>query len=135
MYEADADGKGLREEFVVSASEPPPSRGVPTTEELMAICRDFVQELKDGTPWVNQHISSRYVPMPPDPAAFSWWMAPVSFPFILQATSGQGLIFCRRCLQLIPIEEKEKAKLLPIRSPRLRLRLIVHWIEQLRSNW
>ncbi|KAI0719512.1 hypothetical protein C8T65DRAFT_635567 [Cerioporus squamosus] len=36
---------------------------------------------------------------------------------------------------LLPIDEHEKAKLLPIRSPRLRLRLVVHWIEQLNSQW
>jgi hypothetical protein len=29
----------------------------------------------------------------------------------------------------------EKAKLLPVKSPLLRLRLVVHWIEQLNSHW
>lgn len=37
--------------------------------------------------------------------------------------------------QVLPIDEHEKAKLLPIRSPRLRLRLVVHWIEQLNNTW
>jgi len=37
--------------------------------------------------------------------------------------------------QALPIEEADKAKLLPIKSPLLRLRLVVHWIEQLNSNW
>lgn len=50
--------------------------------------------------------------MPADPALFSFWVALV-----------------------LPIEEYEKAKLLPIRSPRLRLLLVVHWIEQLNNNW
>ncbi|KAF7355333.1 hypothetical protein MSAN_01449800 [Mycena sanguinolenta] len=36
---------------------------------------------------------------------------------------------------VLPIDEFEKAKLLPIRSARLRLRLVVHWIEQLSNNW
>jgi len=36
---------------------------------------------------------------------------------------------------VVPIDEHEKAKLLPIRSPRLRLRLVVHWIEQLEQHW
>jgi Lon protease-like protein len=40
-----------------------------------------------------------------------------------------------RRAQVLPIDEHEKAKLLPIRSPRLRLRMLVHWIEQLNSNW
>jgi Lon protease-like protein len=35
----------------------------------------------------------------------------------------------------MPIDEYEKARLLPIRSARLRLRLIAHWVEQLRSSW
>jgi hypothetical protein len=38
-------------------------------------------------------------------------------------------------LQALPIEDTEKAKLLPVKSPLLRLRLVVHWIEQLNSNW
>ena len=37
--------------------------------------------------------------------------------------------------QVVPIDEHEKAKLLPIRSSRLRLRLVVHWIEQLEQHW
>jgi hypothetical protein len=37
--------------------------------------------------------------------------------------------------QALPIEDTEKAKLLPVKSPLLRLRLVVHWIEQLNSNW
>jgi len=50
--------------------------------------------------------------MPNDPSSFSFWVALV-----------------------LPIDEHEKAKLLPIRSPKLRLRLVVHWIEQLNNNW
>lgn len=38
-------------------------------------------------------------------------------------------------LQVLPIEDTEKAKLLPVKSPLLRLRLVVHWIEQLNSHW
>ena len=37
--------------------------------------------------------------------------------------------------QALPIEETEKAKLLPVKSPLLRLRLVVHWIERLNSHW
>jgi Lon protease-like protein len=50
--------------------------------------------------------------MPEDPSSFSFWVAII-----------------------LPIDEHEKAKLLPIRSPMLRLRLVVHWIEQLNNNW
>lgn len=37
--------------------------------------------------------------------------------------------------QALPIEEAEKAKLLPVRSPLIRLKMVVHWIEQLNSHW
>jgi len=57
-------------------------------------------------------LNHTYGPMPSDMSSFTFWM---------------GLI--------LPIDELEKAKLLPIRSPRLRLRLLVHWIEQLNSQW
>lgn len=50
-----------------------------TNEELMAVCREFVEQLKEGTPWVRQHLVTNYVAMPEDPAEFSFWMAPVSF--------------------------------------------------------
>ncbi|KAH9853417.1 hypothetical protein C2E23DRAFT_821252 [Lenzites betulinus] len=93
----------------------PPSPQIPrppTNAELMAKCHAFIDQMREGTPWVVQHLNNNYVPMPDDPASFSFWMA-----------------------LLLPIDEHEKAKLLPIRSPRLRLRLVVHWIEQLNSNW
>ena len=53
-----------------------------------------------------------YGPMSADAVYFSFWMP-----------------------MLLPIDEYEKAKLLSIRSARLRLRLVVYWIEQLKSNW
>ncbi|CDO76271.1 hypothetical protein BN946_scf184470.g29 [Trametes cinnabarina] len=94
------------------ASPPSPGPRAPTNAELMARCHAFIDQMREGTPWVVQHLHNNYVPMPTDPASFSFWMA-----------------------LLLPIDEHEKAKLLPIRSPRLRLRLVVHWIEQLNSNW
>jgi len=33
------------------------------------------------------------------------------------------------------MDEYEKARLLPIRSARMRMRLVVYWIEQLSSQW
>ncbi|TFK55708.1 LON-domain-containing protein [Heliocybe sulcata] len=85
----------------------------PTNEELMAVCHGFLDQLRHGTaPWVVQRLNNTYGPMPTTASEFSFWMALV-----------------------LPIDEHEKAKLLPIRSPRLRLRLVVHWIEQLNSNW
>ena len=55
-------------------------RRPPSNEELMAICRNFLEELKEGTPWVGQHLNTNYVPMPEDAARFSFWIAPVSTP-------------------------------------------------------
>jgi Lon protease-like protein len=76
-------------------------------------CRIFLDHLQRGTaPWVAQRLRSTYGAPPTDPSSFSFFVA-----FVL------------------PIDEQEKAKLLPIRSPRLRLLLVVHWIEQLNNNW
>jgi Lon protease-like protein len=79
----------------------------------MAVCHAFLDQLRQGTaPWVVQRLNNTYGPMPTDASSFSFWVALV-----------------------LPIDEHEKAKLLPIKSARLRLRLVVHWIEQLNSNW
>ncbi|WWC70466.1 uncharacterized protein I206_104417 [Kwoniella pini CBS 10737] len=84
-----------------------------TTEELMAVCQAFIEQLRSGSaPWLLQRLNNTYGSMPTDPSEFSYWMALV-----------------------MPIDEYEKARLLPIRSPRLRLKLIVHWVESLRSSW
>ena len=50
--------------------------------------------------------------MPTDPALFSFWVA-----------------------LILPIDDREKAKLLPIKSARLRLMLVVRWIEKLNGEW
>ncbi|KAH9936943.1 PUA-like domain-containing protein [Amylocystis lapponica] len=65
----------------------------PTNEELLATCHMFLDQVREGSPWVVERMN---------------WL---------------------------PIDPHEKAKLLPIRSPRLRLRLVVHWIEQLNNHW
>lgn len=86
-----------------------------STPALMATCHAFLSQLRAGTaPWVVQRLNYTYGPQPPDtdPGAFSFWM---------------GMV--------LPIDEHEKAKLLPVKSPRLRLRMVVGWIEQLNSNW
>ncbi|KDQ20761.1 hypothetical protein BOTBODRAFT_26778 [Botryobasidium botryosum FD-172 SS1] len=98
-----------------SPSVPLP-RYIPTeqsNEELLAICHSFIEQLRNGVaPWVVQRLNNSHGPMPEDLGHFTFWMALV-----------------------LPIDEYEKAKLLPIRSPRLRLQLIVHWIEALDNNW
>lgn len=49
-----------------------------SNEELMRECHEFLEQLKEGTPWVVQHLDRNYVPMPSDPAQFSFWMTLVS---------------------------------------------------------
>jgi len=90
-----------------------PSRAPVSYEALMSRCHIFLEQLRVGAaPWVVQKMNESYGPMPTNPAKFSFWMALV-----------------------LPIDDQEKAKLLPIKSTRLRLRLIVHWIDQLKSHW
>ena len=119
----------------------PAPRRPPSNTELMAKCHAFIEQTRQGTPWVVQQLNNNnFVQPPADPAAFSFWMALVGAS-ILTSRSPSGsrgplLIFiCNLSVQALPIDEHEKAKLLPIRSPRLRLRLVVHWIEQLNSQW
>lgn len=96
-----------------SPTTPPSLPRQLTNAELMEQCRTFLDRLQRGTaPWVVQRLRITYGTIPTDPSSFSFWVA-----------------------WIIPIEEQEKAKLLPIRSPRLRLLLVAHWIEQLDNNW
>lgn len=79
----------------------------------MDTCKAFLDRLQRGAaPWVVQRLSSTYGTMPTDPGLFSFWVALV-----------------------LPIDDREKAKLLPIKSARLRLMMVVHWIDQLNSKW
>lgn len=119
--EAAARAKAARENPAparapaASSSGPPPPIDTSnmTTAELMTTCQSFIDQLRSGSaPWLLQRLNNTYGAMPTDPSDFSYWMALV-----------------------IPIDEYEKARLLPIRSPRMRLMLIVHWVESLRSSW
>ncbi|KAG5643971.1 hypothetical protein DXG03_009322 [Asterophora parasitica] len=95
------------------APAPSPLPLHPSNAVLMAQCRAFLDNLQQGTqPWIVQRLSSSYGNMPTDIATFSYWVA-----------------------LILPIDDHEKAKLLPIRSPRLRLLLVTHWIKQLNDNW
>lgn len=87
----------------------------PSIEELTEICTSFIETLRSGSaPWLLSRLNHTYGPMPSadEVERLGYWMALV-----------------------MPIDEHEKAKLLPIRSRRLRLCLVVHWIEQLRQSW
>lgn len=130
----------MQMQLQVNGKAPAPRRP-PTNTELMAKCHAFIEQTRQGTPWVVQQLNNNnFVQPPADPAAFSFWMALVgaSSPTSRGPSGSRGplLIFiCHLSVQALPIDEHEKAKLLPIRSPRLRLRLVVHWIEQLNSQW
>lgn len=103
---------------------------VPSNAELMAVGQEFLEKLTEGTPWVGQQLNAEYVPSPRDVEQFSFWMAMVSLVLFNSYYSA-----AQHVSQILPISEHEKEKLLPIRSARLRLQLVVHWSEQLRSNW
>ncbi|KDN51439.1 LON-domain-containing protein [Tilletiaria anomala UBC 951] len=87
-----------------------------STAELVDVCMTFVATLRLGSaPWLLTRLNHTYGPMPEahEVERLGYWIA-----------------------LIMPIGEHEKAKLLPICSSRLRLRLVVHWIEQLRqSSW
>jgi hypothetical protein len=55
---------------------PAPDETPHTTEELMAICRSFIDQLRSGSaPWLLQRLNNTYGTMPTDPSEFSYWMA------------------------------------------------------------
>jgi hypothetical protein len=100
-----------------------------SNQELVNVCRQFLDQLRNGTaPWVVQRLNNTYGPMPTDISSFSFWVA-----LVRRRPVAMSLSYIYT--QVLPIDEQEKAKLLPIRSARLRLRLVVHWIEQLNNNW
>lgn len=56
-----------------------PGEVEPSTEELMASCKAFIEQLRSGSaPWLLQRLNNTYGPMPDDPSLFSFWMALVS---------------------------------------------------------
>ncbi|KAH7105658.1 PUA-like domain-containing protein [Auriculariales sp. MPI-PUGE-AT-0066] len=83
-----------------------------TAAELMARCRSFLNELRHTTaPWVTEKLEGAYGPPPEDVATFSYWVALV-----------------------LPLPEHERARLLPMRSARERLEIIIAWIESVTEN-
>lgn len=54
-----------------SVPAPPAER---TNAELMQICHEFLQQLRE-VPWIVERINEAVVPAPADPALFSFWMA------------------------------------------------------------
>ncbi|KAJ3722940.1 PUA-like domain-containing protein [Lentinula raphanica] len=107
---------------VSSVVLPPPQPPLPlTTLHLVEHCTSFLSQLHTATtPWVGQRLSYTHGPPPPsDPSDPAFDAATFSF--------YVGMI--------LPIDEWEKAKLLPVRSVRMRLKMCVWWIEGLRQHW
>lgn len=86
----------------------------PSVDEMIEFCRKFIEEMGTETaPWVVKKYNDEYGPPPmEDAGAFGWW-----------------------CASHLPISHQDKFKLLPIRSPRLRLQLLCHWISTLGQQW
>ncbi|KAJ8086631.1 hypothetical protein PM082_005454 [Marasmius tenuissimus] len=91
-----------------------------STSALIAYCNSFLAQLHTNTtPWVVQRLSYTHGPPPPPPDDPSFDAGHFSF--------YVGTV--------LPIDEWEKAKLLPVRSVRMRLKMCVWWIEGLKKNW
>ncbi|KAF5389047.1 hypothetical protein D9757_004896 [Collybiopsis confluens] len=91
-------------------SEPEPSRHLPlSTRQLIEHCNYFLSQLHTSTtPWVVQRLSYTHGPAPPsDPLDPTFDASTFSF--------YVGMV--------LPIDDWEKAKLLPVRSVRMRLKM------------
>lgn len=87
----------------------------PTSPELIKTCVDFIEMLRtDTAPGLFDQIVATYGPVPHalETDKLGWWL---------------GMV--------LPIDEIAKSTLLPIRSPRRRLEMIVSWIDRIQSQW
>ncbi|KAL1747218.1 PUA-like domain-containing protein [Schizophyllum fasciatum] len=112
----DVEEDFSRDGLELSPTIPTMPSSTPPLSQLVHTCLDFIATLRKGTaPWVVQRLSSTYGPMPSPRthvSDFSFWM---------------GLV--------LPIGDEEKARLLPVRSVRMRLVMCCWWIEGLRASW
>ncbi|BGP49920.1 hypothetical protein JCM10450v2_005825 [Rhodotorula kratochvilovae] len=111
----DADGdEEWRDPDPAPGTAPPMTGNVElSTQQLMQICLEFVRTLRAGSaPWVIERLNRTVGEMPTNAHDFSWFAA-----------------------EVFPVEDHVKVALLQITSVRERLRLIVFWIEQIRSSW
>jgi len=149
----------------ISVSAPQRSIPLPalTTQELISHCLSFLIALRAGTaPWVSQRLSHAYdfaglgldalinesmavqepenpgfpIPGPSNPSRTVFPRPSESGSHIDRpAVKPTQAVLSFYIATLLPIDEYEKAKLLPIRSARMRLQLCVWWIEGLRKHW
>ncbi|KAF9055281.1 hypothetical protein BDZ89DRAFT_1055871 [Hymenopellis radicata] len=91
----------------------------PPLASLISHCLAFLNHLHHhSSPWVVQRLSNTYGPPPSHSVALE---RPAEFSFYVA--------------MILPIDEAEKAKLLPVRSVTMRLAMCVWWIEGLRREW
>lgn len=84
-----------------------------TVEELLKEASDFIAQMRNGSaPWLLQRVQLTHGEVPSDPTVFAFWVA-----------------------SLIPVDENEKYLLLKARGIRTRLRIILHWIRKLQTQW
>ncbi|KAK9721088.1 hypothetical protein K7432_003693 [Basidiobolus ranarum] len=83
-----------------------------SVEEMMQAVKDFVDSLGKGYPQLLAQLKQLYGPTPQALIPFSYWASCV-----------------------IPINDQEKYKLLCIDDARIRLSMIVRWIESARKQW
>lgn len=84
-----------------------------TIEELLKEASDFIANLRNGSaPWILQSVELTHGEVPDDPTVFVFWVA-----------------------SLIPVDEQEKYLLLKARGVKTRLRIILHWVRKLQTQW
>lgn len=84
-----------------------------TIEELLKEASEFISHLRNGSaPWLLQRVQLTHGEVPNDPTVFAFWVA-----------------------SLIPVDENEKYLLLKARGVRTRLRIVLHWIRKLQTQW
>lgn len=82
-------------------------------EDLLKEAAKFIADIRDGSaPWLLQHVELTHGEVPNDPTVFAFWVA-----------------------SLIPVDEEEKYLLLKARGIRTRLRIVLHWVRKLQTQW
>lgn len=84
-----------------------------SVEDLLKEATEFIDQLRKGSaPWLLQRVELTHGEVPRDPTVFAFWVA-----------------------SLIPVDEDEKYLLLKARGVRTRLRIVIHWIRKLQTQW
>ncbi|CCG84244.1 protein of unknown function [Taphrina deformans PYCC 5710] len=82
-------------------------------EQLLEEASEFIANLRNGSaPWLLQRVELTHGVVPSDPTIFAFWVA-----------------------SLIPVDEEEKYLLLKARGLRTRLRIVLHWVRKLQTQW